>query len=302
MLSARRILLILWLAASASAAAQELEPRRWSHLPVGANFAGLGYAYTDADILFDPALEIEDATAEIHTLVFNYVRVLDVFGKTGRVELLARHSNGRWEGLLEGEPASTERNGFRDPRLRFAVNLLGSPAQRGEEFRQFKVATIVGAALDVTAPLGEYRDERLINLGTNRWSFRPQLGVVHNRGKWAGEVTTSAFFYTDNDDFRGEATREQDPLYAIQAHLIYTYRPGWWASISGAYGTGARSTINGTQANDKTQKSLVAASFGFSINASQGFKLAYVRGDTHSDTGDDFDQFVFAYSMMWGGR
>ena len=41
------------------AVSQELEPRRWSHLPVGANFATAGYVYTDADIFFDPALQIE---------------------------------------------------------------------------------------------------------------------------------------------------------------------------------------------------------------------------------------------------
>ena len=115
--------------------AQEVEPRRWSHLPVGANFAGLGYAYADTDILLDPTLQIENASAEIHTTAFSYVRALDVFGKSGRIDLMIPYSTGRWEGLLEGQPASTRRSGFNDPRVRFAVNLLGSPAQRGAEFQ-----------------------------------------------------------------------------------------------------------------------------------------------------------------------
>ena len=53
------------------AVSQELEPRRWSHLPVGANFATAGYVYTDADIFLDPALQIDDAHAEIHTILFS---------------------------------------------------------------------------------------------------------------------------------------------------------------------------------------------------------------------------------------
>ena len=166
--------LMLFLSAGL-ATAQVLEPRRWSHLPVASSFTGFGYSYTDFDIAFDPSLEIENATAEVHTLVFNYLHVIDVFGKSGRIDLLVQHSNGRWEGLLQGEPASTERNGFNDPRLRVAVNLLGSPAQRGSQFQPIANNTILGVALDVTAPLGEYKNDKLINLGTNRWSFRPQL-------------------------------------------------------------------------------------------------------------------------------
>jgi hypothetical protein len=283
------------------AMAQEIEPRRWSHLPVGVNFAGFGYAYTDTDISFNPALQIENASAEIHTSVFSYVRTLDVFGKSGRIELLVPYSTGRWEGLLEGQPASTRRRGFSDPRFRFAVNLLGSPAQRGTEFRQFKVNTIVGAAVEITAPLGEYKEDKLINLGRNRWIIRPQVGVVHNWDKWAAEVTTSAWFFTDNDDFYGDQTREQDPLFGVQGHLIHTFRPGLWASLSAAYGSGARSTIGGVETADKIGKYLWAASLGLPINRRQGFKIAYMHGETTESTGNDFDRIILAYSIMWAG-
>ncbi len=215
--------------------------------------------------------------------------------------MLVPYSTGRWEGLLEGQPASTRRRGFGDPRLRFAVNLIGSPAQRGAAFQQFTVNTIVGAGLEITTPIGEYKENKLINLGGNRWVFRPQVGIVHNWGQWAAEITTSAWFYTDNDDFLGDKTREQDPLIGVQSHLIYTFRPGLWASISAAYGGGARSKINGVDARDQTGKFLWAASVGFPINRRQGFKIAYVHGQTTQDTGDDYNRVILAYSMMWGG-
>jgi hypothetical protein len=212
------------------------------------------------------------------------------------------YSVGRWEGLLEGQPASTRRKGFRAPRFRFAVNLLGSPAQRGAEFRKSDSNTIVGVALEVFAPLGDYLEDRLINLGRNQWVFRPQIGVVRDWDKWTTEITASAWLYSDNDDFDVDKTREQDPLYSLQGHLIYTFRPGLWASISGAYGGGAKSTIDGVDSPDRIGKFLWAASFGIPINRRQGIKIAYVIGETVKDTGDDFDQFIVAYSVMWGGQ
>lgn len=280
---------------------QALEPRRWTHLPVGANFAGFGYSYADVDIAFDPALQIEDATADIQTYIFSYVRVFDVFGKSGRIDLTVPYASGRWEGLLEGQPASTEREGFRDPRFRFAVNLIGSPAERGSAFRPRKNNTIVGLGLEISPPLGEYQNDKLINLGSNRWSFRPTLGLVHNWDKWAVEMTSSVWFYTDNDDLLGQE-REQDPLYGVQGHVIYTFRPGLWVSLSGAYGDGARSKVGGVQKADETSKTLWAISVGLPINPRNGIKLAYVRGDTREDTGDDFDRFSVAYSFLWGGK
>jgi hypothetical protein len=282
--------------------AQELEPRRWSHLPVGANFFGVGYAYTESDILFDPTLQIEDAGGEIHTAAFSYLRALDVFGKSGRIDVMVPYSVGRWAGLLEGQPASTRRSGLNDPRLRFAVNIFGSPAQRGADFSQVGINTIVGVAVEVTAPVGEYHEDNLINLGGNRWIIRPQIGVVHSWGKWSGELTTSVWFYTDNNDFFGDTKREQDPLLAAQGHIIYTFRPGLWASLSGAYGGGAGSKINGVDSGDKIGKGLWAASFGIPINRRQGIKIAYMHGETTEDTGDDYDRLILAYSMMWGGQ
>jgi hypothetical protein len=282
--------------------AQELEPRRWSHLPVGANFAGIGYTYGDIDIFVDPALQLEDVRADTHSSVVSYTRVLDFFGKSGRINFIIPYTTGRWEGLLQGQPASTRRRGFNDPRMRVALNLLGSPAQRGAEFSQFKVNTIVGAALDITAPWGEYQEDRLINLGANRWIIRPQIGVVHNWDKWAAELTSSVWFYTDNDEFNGDQTREQDPLISVQSHLIYTFRPGLWASLSAAYGGGAQSTIDGATANDRIGKFLWSVAFGFPVNRRQGFKVAYIRADTTKNTGDDYNRFLFAYSVMWGGR
>ena len=290
---------LIWLLPP-SLSAQELEPRRWTHLPVGANFVAVGYANTDGNIFLDPSLLIEGAQAKLHSAGLAYIRVLDVLGKTGRVEVMAPYSLGRWEGLLDGEFASVRRTGFGDPRFRFAVNLKGSPAQRISEFSPSGSTTLIGAALDVTAPWGEYRTDRLVNLGSNRWVLRPQIGVVHTRDKWTMELTASGWFFGENNSYFGGVTQKQDPLYGLQTHLIYTFRPGLWASLSLGYGEGAASTIEGVDRNDRQSNVLWAASVGFPIDRRHGLKLAFMRGTTNQNTGVDYDRLILSYAYMWG--
>jgi len=176
--------------------AQELEPRLWSHLPVETNFAGAAYAYTEADISFDPVLRIENVEMEMNTWAVKYIRTFALFEKSARIEFTQGFQKGRWSGLVNGVPSSIKRSGLSDSFLRFAINLYGAPPLKGKEYAAYRasadVETIVGMALAVQLPTGNYMDDKLINLGTNRYSFRPQLGVVHTRGKWSIEATGAA--------------------------------------------------------------------------------------------------------------
>jgi hypothetical protein len=97
------------------------------------------------------------------------------------------------------------RSGWSDTFVRFATNLYGAPPLAGKDFADYRARTkdetIVGAGLAVRLPTGDYEDDKLINLGQNRFAFRPQLGLVVSRGKWTSELTAEVAFYTDNDDF-----------------------------------------------------------------------------------------------------
>ena len=91
---------------------------------------------------------------------------------------------------------------------------------------------MAGVAMSVQLPTGDYLDDKLINLGGNRYVFRPQIGVVHETGNWSFEATGTAWIYTDNDEFFNGNTLEQDPLYTIQGHIIHNHRPGMWTGLS----------------------------------------------------------------------
>ena len=301
--SNRLIACVLCLLLSGQAQAQDIEPRRWTVMPLGMNVVGAGYARTNGDIFFDPVLRVEDAEVDADTLGVSYVRAFAVAGKSARFDALLPWQSAHWEGLLDGEPASTSRVGLADPRFRLSLILSGGPALGPAELKEFMLArpvhTIIGAGIELTVPWGEHLEEKLLNLGRNRYTIRPQIGIVHTRGQWSYELTGSTFFFGENDDFFGGSKLEQDPIYAVQAHVIRVFRPGLWASLSAGYGWGGRSEIDNVKRDDEKANVLAALSFGFPIGTRQGMKMAYLRSETREDTGSDSDSLIIAWSYRF---
>ena len=183
------------------------------------------------------------------------------------------------------------------------MNLIGAPPLSGKEFAAYNAATtcedIVGVGLLVRLPTGEYFDDKLINLGSNRYTFTPQFGWVHNQGKWSTELSGSVNFTTDNDEFFRGKTLEEDPYFVGQAHVSYTFRPGLWLTASTGYGLGGESSVNSVPADDPKGNFGWGLSLGIPINRAMGFKLSYIGTRTQEDTGADTDTFSLAFSMMW---
>lgn len=299
----RLVFLITVLSQSGWLQAQDLEPRRWSHLPTGLNILGVGLADSSGDILFDPALLVRDADYDLSIAGLSYVRAFDLLGKSARLDVVAPFVKGRWEGVVDGVDTVVRRKGMADPWLRLSVNLYGAPALKGKEYMQYlsehQTNTTIGAGLSVIAPLGEYSSDVLINLGSNRWVFRPQLGVLHQRKKWQFELTGSVFLYQTNSDFWKGTTRKEDPLWFIQSHAIYSISQKWWTSLSVGFAHGGRSTISGDRKDDDARTSFMAASVGINLNRSMGLKISYLRSRTNTSLGRDTDTFSLGWSYRW---
>jgi len=283
--------------------AQELEPRRWTHAPVGTNAAGVGYLFTDGDLKFDPALQIQNADFEMNTILGSYSRYFGLFDQTARLDVQVPYQHGRWQGLLQGVPTSIRRDGFGDPRIRMSMLLAGGPALERKEFVEYRKEhednTIVGLGLAVRVPLGEYMDDKLINLGENRFSFQPQLGIVQYLGPWSFELTASTFVATTNDDFFGGRRLEQDPLYALQAHVVRTFDAGWWISGGVAYGWEGEQELDGVGLNDRRRNLLYGGSIGFSLEATHSFRIGYIRQESFANVGADANIFLLTYAIVF---
>ena len=286
-----------------TALSQELVPRRWSHLPTSTNFAGAGYAFTHSDIRVDPVFKIEDTELEMHTFALSYIRTFELSEKSARVEFKLPFQDGRWTGLLNGEPATAHRRGMADPIIRLAVNILGAPPLESKQFAKYRATinqeTIVGIGLAVHLPLGQYYEDKLLNLGSNRFTIRPQVGVTHQWGKWIVELTGSIWFFTDNDSFFNGLLRQQDPEFTLQGHLIYTFRPGFWASMSGGLGYGAESFIDNVPQNDEERNVGWALSLGYPLTPRFGLRFTYVGIRNRSDIGADSDTLFTGISYFW---
>ena len=283
--------------------AQDTEPRRWTNLPLGINAAGIGYGYTTGDVLFDPLLETEDVKVTAHTIVASYVRPFKIGKKFARLDVLIPFSNARWEGLLQGEPARVERTGLVDPRVRISYHILGPPALKREQLKEYlqehNVYTTLGVSLAVSLPLGQYSEDNLINLGFNQFVFRPQIGISHNWGLWSIEFDLSAYIYTKNDNFFNDGTKNQNPLFAAQVHLIKRFNHGLWASLSAAYGSGGSSRVNRLSKDDDRSNLLNSAAFGFPLGKGQSGKLVYIYSQTLKDIGSNTNSLVLAWSVVF---
>jgi hypothetical protein len=285
--------------------AQDLEARRWSHLPIGLNIVGAGLGITDGDIFFDPVVQIEDGTFDLYSIGSSYVRSVEWLGKSSRLDVKVPYIDGRWEGIVAGEYASIRRHGFGDPRLRFSMLLSGAPPLRGSEFAQYRAQhptdTTVGVAVTVVFPWGEYFPDKLINLGGNRYVIRPSVGLLHRRGPWEFEMTTSLSFFEENDEYYpGKSTLERDPLWFLQLHGTRNLADGQWITLSAGYGYDGEFFINDASINYAERTSYVSFGWGKALTQQHSIRLAYVKADTQVVLGSSTDNLLFSWSRSWG--
>lgn len=279
--------------------AQELEPRAYAPTPVGLNFALLGYGYSKGDVLLEPGAPIEGAHVTINTPVLAYARSLNLWGDSGKIDATVAYGFASGTATVAGQPNHREVDGFGDPTVRLSWLFVGAPALTMSQFAGHRTDWIVGASLRVGIPLGQYDDNKLLNLGTHRWSFKPELGISKPYRHWTFELATAATFYTDNDDYFGDTTREQDPLLAVQMHVIYSVSKRVWAGVDGTYYRGGQSTVNGTVNDDRQSSSRAGLTVSVSATSHQSFKFYVATGAT-ARVGGDFDTAGIVWQYRWG--
>ena len=285
---------------ASTAAAQDLEPRAFSQTPVGMNFALLSWGYTGGDLSFDQSVPIEDATGRIQLATAGYVRSFGLLGKSAKLAALVPFGFGDWEGEVGGEQESTTRTGFLDPAVQLAVNLIGAPALAMGDMPRYRESTVVGLALLASAPLGQYDPAKLINLGANRWSLRPRVGISQRLGKWHVEALGGVRLFADNNDFFGGKTVTQDPLWTLTIDGVRQFRRGFWLSLGWAVTDGGQTTVDGITGDTHQHNHQVGAILAYPLGPRHSLKLMYING-LSTRIGADFDNVSLAWQMRWGG-
>ena len=303
LIAAGRLLLAplvgMLLAHAGSAGAQEMEPRIYGNLPIGMNFLIAAYAHSTGGLAINPALPVKDAQLKVDTPAFGYVHAFEAWGKSARFEAVV--PAGCLSGTAEASGVLVSRDvcGLLDPSFRLALNFYGAPALTLKEFASYKQDLVAGASLLVQPPLGQYDPSKLVNLGTNVWTIRPDIGISKAAGPMTFELGLAASLFTTNHDFFGGKTRQQDPVYSTRANLIYTFHNKVWASLNATYYIGGRSTVNGVENDDFISSKRVGLSLAFPVDRQQSIKLHGSRGISVR-TGTDFDILGIAWQYRWG--
>jgi hypothetical protein len=286
------------LSCAGTAQAQQLEPRAYSPAPTGLNFLGLGALYSSGGVVTDPSLPIQNVQARVYTAAPYYGRTFGLFGRLANVTLTTPFATAKVHGDVYDVSQSIERAGLLDPQLRFAVNLLGGPALTPREFRQHKPETTLGASITVNVPFGEYDSTKLINLGTNRWACKPELGLSYPAGDWTFELYAGVWLFEANDNFFGGQVRRQDPLASYQAHIVYEVRPRLWAAFDMTYYVGGETTLNGQPQHDRQGNTRGGLTLSAPVKQDQSIKLTWARG-VSTRIGSSFDTIGVVWQLLW---
>jgi hypothetical protein len=280
--------------APAALRAQEIEPRAFSPSPVGVTFVVAAYGRSTGGILTDPSLPVDDVEAEIDGSAIGVGHTFSFFGRSASIAVLQPRASGHFTGTLNGEDAEASRSGLGDTKVRFATNLLGGPALSAADFAKRRPGTTIGASLTVSAPTGEYHPDKLINVGSNRWAIKPEVGIAHPIGRWYVEGVAGVWVFGDNDEFFGGQHREQDPLASLQGHLSYVFRPSLWLAVNAIWYEGGRSTLNGVAKDDRQSNSRYGLTLSVPLGRTQSLKFTWNDGAS-TRIGSDFTSYGIAW-------
>ncbi len=269
---------------------QSLEPRSYTNVPIGLNFAVVALGRLQGDLAPVPTAPLQDADLTIDFLAVGYAHTFELAGNSAKAALTASRTCYEGSATFQGEFVEDRRCEYLDPSLRLNYNFYGAPAKELREFMSWNPGLVVGASLQVDAPLGSYTSRQLINAGTNRWMLRPGLGMSYQSGRWLYELSGSVRIFEDNDDFYLGAYLEQDPIYQVQAHLTYNFNGGRWLSLNANFFSGGETTRNGVEGDDYLRNSRWGVTYSMPLSKRWSVKL-YASTSAAARVGNEFDAF-----------
>ena len=278
--------------------AQDLEARSYSVVPKGMHAAALSYTYSKGNIITDFASPIQNLDVNTSSISLGYVQTFAFFNKLARIQVAIPYAFLNGTADYNGADTSGSRNGFLDAKIKFGLNLIGSPVLSPKDFRLFQEHTVLGVSMVISAPVGQYFPSKLINLGTNRWGFKPELGFSHREGRLYYEFYTGVWFFTANDAFLQKSTLDQQPLFALQAHVDYVFKSAIWVAFNAGLGRGGESSINNIEQGDEQRNWRLGATFSMPINKHQSIK-ALINTGVATRAGQNYTALTLVYQYIW---
>lgn len=295
---ARIILTTLIYCFCLSVFSQDLEPRAYASVPKGINVLAVGYGFNKGNVLTDPVLPIKDFKLSTQSLGINYIRSFSISKKLARLQVSLPFADMQGKLTQNGEEITGSRSGMADMRIRFGINLTGSPALDRKNFRQYQEKAIFGVSFVTSVPTGRYYDDKIINLGNNRWAFKPEAGVSRRFKHVYAEAYLGTWFYTDNTEYLTNKVLKQKPTITLQGHASYYFKNQMWVGFNTNWYKVGETRIDGVVSSNLMNDWRIGATFSAPISKMQALRLQFHTG-LMSNLGLNYDSVTLAYQFVF---
>jgi hypothetical protein len=291
---------LVFFASARPACAQFTDPRNYQNAPVNVNQAQLAYAYARSNSSIDTAIIITGSRLNLNQGSISYTRYFPLLGRMAW--LSPGIAIGNLDGSISGTKVSRAITGAGDTSYQFAMLLHGGPALTVAEFEKYELKTTTGVSLSFTAPTGDYQSNRLLNLGANRWTFKPEAGVSYPFGpkqKWALDGYANSYFYTENSSYRGAQTLQQKPLPGFEGHISVSPLESLMVSLDTRYSFGGEVSLNGVNQNNSQKNFILGGEALWSLNDRNSLRLVLAKSLVH-ENGPSISGITVKYDYYWG--
>jgi len=284
----------------ARARAQFTDAHSYDNTPVGSNQLEIGYAFVHGNAALDPSLVIADANLNVNQALVDYTRYFGLFHRLVWVEAALPVAN--LGGSISGLNVAGSTAGAGDSSYAVAMLVKGGPALSVAQFDDYTRTTALGVSVTVTAPTGLYSADKILNLGSDRWSFKPEIALSHPFGpdqKWQLDVYANTYFYTDNTSYRGREILRQEPLAGLEGHVSYSFNDSLWIAMDTRYAFRGSTFVDGVDQNNAQQNVIVGSEMNVSINARHALLFAIGKAAVHQNSPSVVALSV-KYDYVWG--
>ena len=279
---------------------QFTDPRTYANTPAGVNQLELNYGHATADDSIDTSLVIAGAHLEINEAPVAYTRTFGIMHRLASIKASVPFAY--VSGSVAGSSLSRSVAGAGDASLQLTTLLLGGPALSVADFEKYEPTTTVGVSLTVSGPSGQYNPNRVLNLGADRWSFKPEIGISHPFGpdqKWVVDGYFYTHFFTDNTEYHGKEILRQEPLPGFEAHISYNITPDLWASLDANYAFRGTTFVAGVDQNDAQKNLTVGTETFWTLNSRNSIAFLFAKSVVHENA-PIFTAVAVKYFYSWG--
>jgi hypothetical protein len=285
--------------------AQDLAPRAYVITPLHSNAVTLTYGFYSGSLILNGAVPVNDTIGTYSVPVFTYYHSFGLLGRSANISASIPYAIGNFEGEVTGSDTQIYRSGLLDMTFRLSVNLKGGPAMEVSEMSKWVEKSLMGVSVKVVPPTGQYDPNRLINWGSNRWSFKPEFGYSRRRRHMVLDGYAGIWLFTKNQQSyspTGPQPQTQNPMYSFESHLSYDLKPRLWFSLDGNFWIGGEASLNGVD-NPATRQtsSRLGVSASVPLSKHQSVKVSY-SNDIYTRFGGAYRNVSAAWQYSWLGR